>query len=202
MKKTFLVSLLFIQISYILAQVDINKVTQARGGNNLNGAELYFIDILNEYRAKNNLNPVIYTDKLYEWSYDQSYYLAYLNKTRFQSGNFDYIFSHTQDYDLPNWEEQDRPIKPIKYIVVGENVAFYWEETVYPKLPKWNNQKEIAEFFLKEWISSPSHNELLLLKESEVISINFYKMKVFMAKRKGVTYNIEIITATLNTGIF
>jgi len=196
MKKLFLLIISMFIIS-IYAQDNIIN------GSVLKNSETYFISMLNTYRLKHNLNSLEQTDRLWQWSYDQSYYEANLHKLHLQNGFFNYIGGHTQDIDIPDWEEQDRTSIPLEIRpLVRENVAVFWEKEIYPNKPFWNNEKEIAKEFLDAWIASKGHNETLLDPDSEVISICFYKTEIFIAKQNGKKYNVVIIAATLNMGVF
>jgi len=156
----------------------------------LPGAETCFIKLLNEYRVSKGLDSVKYNQTLYDWSANQSLYLALLNKESMLRGTI--ICSHDQSIDAKNINEIDRDKIPFKYKNIGENAIVCPPDSI--------TNESIANKMLLEWIESPEHNKNLLTK-ANCIGVSFYKMRTKAITKQGLVFYTELIIGVMNIGI-
>jgi hypothetical protein len=194
------------------------KTLYSSDGDTLKIAQEELAILVNAYRKSNGLSEVKITKRLWIWSHNQSLYLANLVRIGLIEGNIKGAYSqklimdtivdlHAQDYDLPNYEEQDRTQIPLKIRpFVGENVFFM----IIKNQQSTINQKQLAKLILDAWKNSKKHNDLLLYEKFNTdyrgtfdrISVSIFKTRQFTFKKDGKITNSYIISATISLGIF
>lgn len=194
------------------------KTLYSSDGDTLKIAQEELAILVNAYRKSNGLSEVKITKRLWIWSHSQSLYLANLVRIGLIEGNIKGAYSqklimdtivdlHAQDYDLPNYEEQDRTQIPLKIRpFVGENVFFM----IIKNQQSTINQKQLAKLILDAWKNSKKHNDLLLYEKFNTdyrgtfdrISVSIFKTRQFTFKKDGKITNSYIISATISLGIF
>jgi len=194
------------------------KTPYSSDGDTLKIAQEELAILVNAYRKFNGLSEVKITKRLWIWSHSQSLYLANLVRIGLIEGNIKGAYSqklimdtivdlHAQDYDLPNYEEQDRTQIPLKIRpFVGENVFFM----IIKNQQSTINQKQLAKLILDAWKNSKKHNDLLLYEKFNTdyrgtfdrISVSIFKTRQFTFKKDGKITNSYIISATISLGIF
>ena len=150
--------------------------------------DMVLLDLINDYRADNNLSPIKFSNRVWGVGFHHTTYMV-------RSGDL----SHNESTDLNNFVElsfDERGGKLCDTVGKGSFSISAYENLarVYDTGDLWG----VAEKILNMWISSPEHNSTLLTKTNK--SSSLYGASVSHSnKKRGVehTKNICIYT-TLN----
>lgn len=130
-------------------------------------ASYFFYQKINEYRKKNNVAELSWSNKLWMAARNHCVYMAFSKYDHIESKGLMYFTGTTPSkrigYVDAKWQN--------KYMT-GENMLMNY--SAYFRRSLINNAKNIAEASFEQWKASPEHNENMLSKDYTTEGTAFY----------------------------
>lgn len=119
-----------------------------------NSVEVLFIKKINEFRAKNSLDPVKYSSVLDSAAEFHSTYMKQTGKVEHYQRGYAVPKSRVEKFDTD---------KQFQNCIIGENVLQFcvYGDTL--------TDQAIADQCFKQWFDSPPHRQTMLMKDAKLI---------------------------------
>lgn len=145
---------------------------------------------INEYRASNNLTILSWDKGIYEGAKHHTDYEYLLNKEEIESASNQKDImvkarsGHDETYVVPGIPGENFELRSNKYNFIGECVIMYSGHIEY-------SEEVIADWIVKAWKDSPSHNEILIdprYSYGAIASKAFVMVKIPLYEKNAYNY--------------